>query len=308
MGEDVSCINQKGVGAKDFFPLRRQASKTTGQTTKVHIMRKTLLTLFVAAVALLYAAPILFMVFSSFKPDETVLVGLTGGDFFSADLSWQNYADVFARVSLDRAMFNSLFITLSVVLLGLIVNSLAGYAFARLHWSGRHILFGLVLTLMIIPFEAIAVPLFYQMTYLGWRDTYLVQILPFIANAFSIYLFYTFFIGLPKELEEAAQVDGAGPFRIFISLILPNSKPVFASVTILTFLMQWGTFLWPLMVTSGDRVRPLPVAVAQFQTLPPLQWGDIMAFGVMMVVPVMVVFLLFQRWFITGIAATGTKG
>jgi len=271
-------------------------------------MRKLLLTLFIAAAALLYAAPILFMVFSSLKPDNEVLVGLTSGRFFAADLSLQNYADVFARVCFGRYLFNSLFITLSVVLLGLVVNSLAGYAFARLHWFGHKALFGLVLALMIIPFEAIAVPMFYQMSYLGWRDSYLVQILPFVANAFSIYLFYTFFIGLPKELEEAARVDGAGTFRIFTSLILPNSKPAFASVTILTFLMQWGTYLWPLMVTSGERVRPLPVAVAQFQTLPPLQWGDIMAFGVMMVAPVMVIFLLFQRWFVAGIAATGTKG
>ncbi|MCI5183866.1 MAG: carbohydrate ABC transporter permease [Candidatus Electrothrix sp. AW1] len=271
-------------------------------------MRKLLLTLFLAAAALLYAAPILFMVYSSFKPDGEVLVGLTSGRFFAADLSWQNYVDVFHRVSFGRYLFNSLFITLSVVLLGLVVNSLAGYAFARLHWFGHKALFGLVLALMIIPFEAIAVPMFYQMSYLGWRDSYLIQILPFVANAFSIYLFYTFFIGLPKEFEEAARVDGAGTFRIFTSLILPNSKPAFASVTILTFLMQWGTFLWPLMVTSGERVRPLPVAVAQFQTLPPLQWGDIMAFGVMMVAPVMVIFLLFQRWFVAGIAATGTKG
>jgi multiple sugar transport system permease protein len=143
---------------------------------------------------------------------------------------------------------------------------------------------------------------------LGWRDTYIVQIVPFVANAFSIYLFYTFFIGLPKELDEAARVDGAGPLRIFLRIIAPNSKPVFATVAILTFLTQWGSFLWPLMVTSGEAVRPLPVAIAEFHTLPPLQWGDIMAFGVMMVAPILIVFVIFQRWFIQGVSATGIKG
>jgi len=152
------------------------------------------------------------------------------------------------------------------------------------------------------------VPLFYMVSLAGWRDTYLVQILPFIANAFSIFLFYTYFIGLPRELEEAARIDGAGVLRTFFSIILPNAKPVFASVAILTFLTQWGAFLWPLMVTSGEAVRPLPLAISTFHSLPPLQWGDIFAFGVMMVSPVLVVFLLFQRWFVRGVAATGIKG
>jgi multiple sugar transport system permease protein len=166
----------------------------------------------------------------------------------------------------------------------------------------------LVITLMIIPLEAIAVPLFYEVTILGWRNTYLVQIIPFIANAFSIYLFYTFFLSLPKELEEAARIDGAGPWRIFFKVVAPNAKPVFATVAILTFLTQWGSFLWPLMVTHSEAVRPLPLGIAAFYTLPPLQWGDIFAFGVMMVLPVLIIFVAFQRWFVKGVATTGVKG
>jgi multiple sugar transport system permease protein len=185
---------------------------------------------------------------------------------------------------------------------------MAGYAFARLDWPGRRVLFSFVLAILILPLEAIAVPLFYQVTLFGWRDTYLVQIVPFIANAFSIYLFYTFFIGLPRGLEEAARIDGAGVWRTFLMIIVPNCKPVFATVAILTFLIQWGVFLWPLMVTSGDDVRPLPLAIATFYSLPPLQWGDIFAFGVMMVLPILLVFLFFQRWFIRGVVATGIKG
>jgi multiple sugar transport system permease protein len=185
---------------------------------------------------------------------------------------------------------------------------MAAYAFARMQWRGRDLFFAVVLALMIIPFEAIAVPLFFQITLMGWHNTYIGQIIPFIANAFSIYLFYTFFIDLPKELEEAARVDGASTWRIFFEIIVPISQPVFATVAILTFLTQWGSFLWPVMVTVGENVRPLPLAIAEFQTLPPLQWGDIMAFGVMMVVPILGIFLLFQKWFVKGVAASGIKG
>ncbi len=259
--------------------------------------------------ALLFIAPIIFMLAGSLKPEARVLMEAGGWRaFWPEDVSLTNYRDVFERVAFTRYLLNSLFITAMIVGPGLLLNALAGYAFARLPWRGRDLLFSLVLAVMIIPLEAIAVPLFYMVSLAGWRDTYLVQILPFIANAFSIFLFYTYFIGLPRELEEAARIDGAGVLRTFFSIILPNAKPVFASVAILTFLTQWGAFLWPLMVTSGEAVRPLPLAISTFHSLPPLQWGDIFAFGVMMVSPVLVVFLLFQRWFVRGVAATGIKG
>jgi multiple sugar transport system permease protein len=265
--------------------------------------------LLLMSLSLIFVAPIAFMLIASLKPDELVLsqAGTLQG-FIPAPASLQNYRDVFERVNFGQFFINSLFITSMVVLVGLLVNSLAGYAFARLRWRGRNTLLPIVLAMIIIPFEAIAVPLFFQITLLGWRNTYLAQILPFIANAFSIYLFYTFFIGLPKELEEAARIDGASIIRTFWEIIVPISKPVFATVAILTFLTQWGSFLWPLMVTIDEQVRPLPVAISSFQTLPPIQWADIMSFGVMMVAPILVVFLLFQKWFVEGVASTGTKG
>jgi len=259
--------------------------------------------------AVLFVSPILLMVVGSLKPEARVLVEAGSlKAFVPGEWDLRNYRDVFARVAFGRYLFNSLFITGMVVLAGMVVNSLAGYAFARLAWRGRKVLFVLVLAILILPLEAIAVPLFYQVTLFGWRDTYLVQIAPFVANAFSIYLFYTFFLGLPRELEEAARLDGAGVLRTFLTIIVPNSKPVFATVAILGFLMQWGVFLWPLMVTGGEAVRPLPLAIATFYTLPPLQWGDIFAFGVMMVLPILLVFIFFQRWFIRGVVATGIKG
>ena len=259
--------------------------------------------------AVLFVSPILLMVVGSLKPEARVLVEAGSFKaFVPGEWDLRNYRDVFARVDFGRYLFNSLFITGMVVLAGMVVNSLAGYAFARLAWRGRKLMFALVLAILILPLEAIAVPLFYQVTLFGWRDTYLVQIVPFVANAFFIYLFYTFFLGLPRELEEAARLDGAGVLRTFLIIIVPNSKPVFATVAILGFLIQWGVFLWPLMVTSGEAVRPLPLAIATFYTLPPLQWGDIFAFGVMMVLPILLVFLFFQRWFIRGVVAAGIKG
>lgn len=259
--------------------------------------------------AAVFVSPIVFMVVGSLKPDERVLSEAgnwkalvpTGG-------SLQNYRDVFRRVDFGRYFLNSLMITGTIVLGGLVVNSLAGYALARLRWRGRDAILGAVLALMILPLQAIAVPLFYEVTLFGWRNTYVAQVLPFVANAFAMYLFYSFFIGMPRELEEAAWTDRAGILRTFVEVVVPNAKPVFATVAVVLFLFFWGLYLWPLMVTIGPEVRPLPVGIAHFQTLPPLQWGDIMAFGVMMVVPVLVLFVVFQRWFVRGVAASGLKG
>ncbi|MBT3040245.1 MAG: carbohydrate ABC transporter permease [Candidatus Thiodiazotropha endolucinida] len=265
--------------------------------------------LLLGGMAALFIVPLLMMFVGSLKPDQSILVeGGSLAAFLPGEVSLQNYADVFRRSDFLRYFFNSLFITGCIVSSGLLVNSMAAYAFARLQWRGRDLLFNLVLALMILPFEAIAIPLFYGASMLGLRDSFSIQIVPFIANAFAIYLFYSFFIGMPKELEEAARLDGASTLRIFFSIIMPNAKPVFASVAILTFLTWWGSYLWPMMVTIGPSVRPLPVAIASFFTLPPLNWGDILAFGVMMVLPVLLLFIIFQRWFVRGVASSAIKG
>jgi multiple sugar transport system permease protein len=257
---------------------------------------------------LVWVAPVAFMLVASLKADGVILPEAgTLRAFVPTNVSLDNYRDVFERVAFGRLMLNSLVITGGIVVGGLVVNSVAGYALARLRWAGRAALLAFVLVLLVIPFEAIAVPLFYGVTVLGWRDTYVAQILPFLPNALSIYLFYTFFLTLPRELEDAACVDGAGPWRTFVEIVLPNAKPAFAAVAIVSFLLHWGIYLWPLMVTSSVAVRPLSLGVATFRTLPPLQWGDLMAFAVMMVTPVVVVFIVFQRWFVRGVAATGVR-
>ena len=264
--------------------------------------------LLTAALAV-YLAPVFIMLAGSLKPDARVLAEAgTWKAFVPQPASFENYRDVFGRVAFARYLFNSVFITGAIVAGAVFINSMAAYSFARLRWRGAKAAFLLVLALLILPLEAIAVPLFYQVTLLGWRDTYWAQIVPFVANPFAIYLFYSFFLRMPRELEEAARIDGAGPFRIYWQVVLPNARPAIAAVTITLFLFYWQSYLWPLMVTIGDDVRPLPVGIAVFHTLPPRQWGDIMAFGVMMVAPVLVVFFIFQRWFIRGLVTSGLKG
>jgi multiple sugar transport system permease protein len=265
--------------------------------------------LLLSAAALLFIAPVLFMVAGSLKPDARVLSEMdTLRAVLPTEIDWQNYRDVLARVPFGRYLWNSALINGLIVGLGLIVNAIAAYALARLQWRGRTLILAGVLALLIIPFEVIAVPLFYQLSALGWRNDYPVQVLPFVANPLAIYLFYSFFLGLPRELEEAARVDGAGILRTFFAIVIPNAKPVFATVAIVTFLLYWGMYLWPLLMTVDDGVRPLPLAIATFYTLPPVQWGDILAFGVMMVLPVLAIFIAFQPWFVRGVATTGLKG
>lgn len=263
-----------------------------------------------AVLALIFVAPVAYMLIGSFKPSNEVISGL--GGLLPRNVSLDNYTGMLSRFSspatgyFSNFYLTSLLVTSVVVAVGLVVNSMAAYALARLRWRGRGIVLLVVIALTILPFEAIAVPLFYLLN--EHRNTYYVQYLPFIASAFSIFLFYSFFIGLPKELEEAARIDGAGPFRTFLRIIVPMSKPVFATVTILSFLTTWGSFLWPVMMIDQPSRRPLPLAIAVFQGQPPYDWGQIFAFGVLMVLPVLAVFLVFQRWFVQSLASTGVKG
>jgi multiple sugar transport system permease protein len=268
--------------------------------------------------AIFFLFPIVFMLVSSVKNNETqVLTDMSTLYAFvpRGELGIQNYADVFDQLDFGQLMFNSVLIVGATVVLGLTINSLMAYALARLRFTGRNLLLAVVVALIIIPFESVAVPLLLlvnRFPWFGgatsWLDSYHVQIIPFMADAFSIFLFYQFFIGLPKDLEEAALVDGAGLFRIFWKVVLPLSRPVFATVAILQFLTHWGDFLWPLMVTRGPEVRPLMIGMQQFFGLDPKIWGDIMAFASMITVPVLIVFLLFQKWFVQSVASTGIKG
>ena len=260
--------------------------------------------------AAFFLFPLIFMFVAAFKQDSSVLSDSDSIAAFIPEpfVGLDNFQSAAERASLVRVFFNSVIISSFIVGLGLIVNSLFGYALARLRFKGRKVLIAVIVALIIIPFEALAVPLLFITAELGWLDTYHVQILPFVANPLFVYLFYTFFLNIPLSLEEAARVDGAGPARTFVSVVAPLARPAYATMAILGFLFSWGQFLWPVMVTRGVGVRPLPLGIGVFTNTPPVQWGDIMAYAALMTLPLLVVFLIFQRYFIQGVASSGVKG
>jgi multiple sugar transport system permease protein len=302
-------ITQEGVTREQPYSLQYRIRKSVIMGLDYAIL--ILLSFF-------FLFPVVFMLVTAFKTNEDqILRDVAGLRAFVpyGPLGLQNFFDVFNRMEFGRFMWNSVFVVATTVILGLIVNSMAAYALARLRWGGRKIVLAVIVALIIIPFEAVAVPLLLLVNNLpwidgtmGWLDTYHVQIIPFIADAFSIFLFYQFFIGLPKDLEEAALVDGASRFRIYWNIIVPLSRPVFATVAILKFLYYWGSYLWPLMVTRRPEVRPLTVGMQQFFGQYPRLWGDIMAFASMITIPVLIIFLLFQKWFVQSVASSGVKG
>ena len=249
-------------------------------------------------------APIMLMFATSLIGDEQqILIDFGTWRAFwvsPGDISLENYRQVLSDVQapLLRFLFNSAVITVSVVVVGIFVNSAVAFSLSRLEFKGRGLLLAVFVSLIIIPMEALAVPLLLMMNCVGWLDTYQVQIVPFIAHPFSIFLFYQFFTKLPRDLDDAAYVEGASPWQVYWGLALPLSLPVIATVAILQSLEIWNSYLWPLMVTRGVEARPVSLALAQFFGTPPPICGDVMAFSVLMSLPVLLVYLGFQRWFI----------
>ncbi|MBB2977133.1 multiple sugar transport system permease protein [Microbacterium endophyticum] len=284
--------------------MRKSSARASRRISKA--LQYVLLSVF----GIIFLAPIYYLIVGSFRPSDKVLAGLSG--FLPTELSFDNYAAVFSRFSNSTTGYLWQFIAVSVVVTvvvvvgGVLVNSLAGYALARMRWKGRGAVLVGVTILTIIPFEAVALPLYYLLA--DSRNTVYVQALPFIANAFFIFLFYTFFLDIPVEVEEAARIDGAGPLRTFFQIVVPISRPAFATVAILSFLAQWGSYLWPVLMVTDTSVRPLPLELSVFQTAQPPEWGSVLAFGVIFVLPVLVIFLIFQRWFVSSVASSAVKG
>lgn len=270
-----------------------------------------------------FSFPILFMLVSSLKPDLQIFGDLGSWRAFApvGDVSFANFAGVFDRVPFGRFILNSVLISAVTVALGILVNSMAAFALARLRWRGRGFVLSLILATLIVPFETLALPLLWWVNKLpsleaegftlafkqGWLDTYQVQIIPFIANAFSVYLFYQYFSSIPKELDEAARVDGAGWFAIYRKVVMPLSGPAIATVAILTFLPAWNSYLWPLMVVQSEELRPVMIGLQYFFQLN-TSWGQVMAYSSLITIPVVALFLAFQRSFINSIASSGVKG
>ncbi|WP_117234344.1 carbohydrate ABC transporter permease [Vibrio maerlii] len=270
----------------------------------------------------IFVFPLLFMFSSSLKPQAQIFEDLYS---FAAvlptgDISLANYTSVFESTRIGLYFFNSFFITGTTMVLSLLVNSMVAYSLVRLDWKGRGFVMTFIIALMIIPLDGIAIPLLMLVSHLPWigwdgglvlettwLNSYHVQILPLVANPFFIFLFVSFFKDIPKDFDEAAAIDGATPFQIYWRIIIPMSKPVFATVAILQFLGGWNQYLFPVLFTQSEGVRPVMLGIQQFfgnNT----EWGEIMAYASLITLPVLVVFLIFQRQFVQSMAGAGVKG
>jgi multiple sugar transport system permease protein len=279
------------------------------------VVRYTVLCL----IAAIFSFPLIFMVISSLKPSGQLLADAHS---FRAllpvgDISLNNYFDAFKRAPVALFVFNSVLVTGVTVIASLAVCSAAAFAFAFVKWKGRDLALTVILATLIVPFETIAIPLLLEASKLpwigldgitwGWLNSYRVQIVPFIADGLTIYLFVQYFKDLPGELIEAARVEGASWFAIYRRVVMPLSGPVLATAAILKFLVMYNQYLWPIMVTQEEQYRPVMVGLQYFFQLN-RAWGEIMAYLSLITVPVLAFYLYLQKAFIASIASTGVKG
>lgn len=270
-------------------------------------------------IALIFIFPLVFMVMSSFKPDLQLLRDTSSIRAFLpvGDISFDNYRNAFSRAPVGLFIFNSVFVTGATVLLCLLVCSLAAFSFVFLHWFGRGFLLSVIVATLIVPFETIAIPLLLLVSKLpwigmeglqfGWLNSYRVQIIPWIADGLTVFLFVQFFKDLPRELIEAARVEGASWWQIYRRVVIPLSGPVLATAAILKFLVMYNQYLWPLIVVQQEGYRPVMVGLGYYFQLNPA-WGEIMADLTVITLPVLAFYLVLQRSFIASIASTGVKG
>jgi multiple sugar transport system permease protein len=256
--------------------------------------------------AALMVIPLIWMVITSFQTlNETrhfppILV--------PSSIRWQNYTDVLQRAPFARWYLNTLVVTVVVVAGNLLFCSLAGYAFARIKFFGRDVVFILLLATLMIPFQVIMIPTFLIVRKLGLIDTLGGLIVPNLAGAFGIFLLRQFFRSLPIELEEAARIDGASRLGVLFKIVLPLSGPVLATVAVITFLWTWNDFLWPLITIYSPDNMTLQLGLTTFQGAHQTNTHLLMAANVMSVIPVLLLFFVAQRFFIRGIATSGLKG
>lgn len=271
-------------------------------------------------VAMVFALPILFMLVSSLKPTEQLLSDTSSLRAFLpvGDISLDNYVAAFNRAPIRLFVFNSVFVTVTTVLASLFLCSLAAFSFTYLRWRGNGLLLSIALATLIIPFETIAIPLLLFVSRLpwlgfdgieyGWLNTYRVQIIPWIADALTIFLFVQYFKDLPRELIEAARAEGASWWQVYRRVVMPLSGPVLATAAILKSLKMYNEqYLWPLIVVQDEAHRPVMVGLGYFFQLN-VAWGEVMAYLSIITIPVLAFYLVLQRAFIASIASTGVKG
>ncbi len=259
------------------------------------------------AVAILYAVitllPFVWSVYTSLKPTSQAFNILTPLSM----LNFKSYVSILHDFPFTHWLFNSLLVAVIVTGGNLVVNTLSGYAFARLRFPGRGLLFYVFLGVMMIPGQVLLVPVYILLANLGWIDTYQGLSIPFLLSPFMIFLARQFFLGMPKDLEEAGRIDGLSHWGVFFKIFLPLSRPLLAAETILTFQGNWNSFLWPVLLETSQNMYTLPVGLNSFYGQYNAYWNSVMAGVILLTLPMVIVFLIFQKQFVKGISTSGLK-
>jgi multiple sugar transport system permease protein len=278
-----------------------------------HIPWRTIARLLaVSFFALFWIAPVVWMVLTSLKPEvQTMTDPPTWFPQKFSDFTLVNYKDVINHprgIDLVTAFKNSIIVASLGAILTVIVDVPAGYVFARMRFPGRNILFALVIASLIVPYEILLVPNYIRVWKLGWLNEYQVMIVPPLASAFGVFLMRQFMMGIPRELEDAAKLDGAGHARILWDIIIPATRGAIAALAIFTFIFYWNDFTWPYITINKADMMTMPIALIQFRQDFAITYGKQMAGNVLSALPAIIIFLLAQRMIIRSITLTGVKG
>lgn len=261
-------------------------------------------------IALVFMFPLIWMVVSSFKNDVQIFTDISSMKAFVPTFMediFINYKQVVQKLPLLQAMLHSFGYISVIILISLIVNSMARYAFARLKFPRKNLIFSIILAVMIIPAQTVMLPQFSIIYKMGFTNSYMGLILPAIASPMYIFLFRQQFLGIPESIEEAAKLDGASQVRIFFQLIVPLAKPIYATVIILQFIALWNDFVWPVMVISDTSKQTVQMALSSLFNIKPVNYGNVMAGLTIVTIPVLILFLALQKYYVAGVASTGAK-
>lgn len=260
-------------------------------------------------IGIIFVSPLVWMVSASLKPEAKIFANMNSlMTFIPVSASLDNFVEVFRRVDMLNVFKNTIVYILLILLFDLLFNSICGYALAKFRFKGRKLILNFVVALMVMPMEAILLPMYIEMSQLGWVNTMAALVVPSIAKCFSIYMFYNFFRDIPDDLLEAAAIDGSSPVRTFFKIVMPISKTVYATVFILDFVAHWNDFMWPFLVMTGKEKRTIQLAVQSFFGTQPVHYSAIMASLVVSAIPMIIMYIFMQKYYVEGIASSGIKG
>jgi multiple sugar transport system permease protein/putative chitobiose transport system permease protein len=262
-------------------------------------------------VILIFAVPYLWMAGSAFKPYEDLfkdVYPVSIWTFLPKRPTLDNFVAIFRDQQFGRYMLNSVVVAAAWLIGTVVISSLAAFALTRVNFQFRQKLFILILSTMLIPFDAVVVPLFQTVRALGLQDTYTGYFIPWIFSPFGIFLLKQVFDEIPLELDEAASIDGASPFQVYLRIVMPNAVPGLVTLSLISFLFAWDAFLWPLVIMSDESKQLITFFIAKQSTTQMQFWGNVFASVFTATVPVVILFLILQKQYVRGIQATGLKG